>query len=217
MLAAVIFDVDGTLLDTERLYIQAWKQAGALLGYPMTDALMYSTRGRDGQTVQRLMAEALGEDFPYDEVRKLRVSLAEEAISREKNLCKPGAMELLTELSRLGIPFAAATTTDKDLTAAHLEAAGLARLVTHRVTGDMVEHSKPAPDIYLKAAALLGVAPGECLAVEDSLTGLAAATAAGMQTVWIPDLHSNPCPGQAHCSRRYESLTQLLKDLPQWI
>ena len=85
MLAAVIFDVDGTLLDTERLYIQAWKQAGALLGYPMTDALMYSTRGRDGQTVQRLMAEALGEDFPYDEVRKLRVSLAEEAISREND------------------------------------------------------------------------------------------------------------------------------------
>lgn len=211
---AFIFDIDGTLLDTERIYIASWKQAAAEQGYTLSDELMLRTRSRSTAQGRQIMQEALGLDFPYDEIRKRRVELAEAAIAKDDALLKPGAKALLLALQERRIPFAAATSTGKAHTQAHLAIAGLDRLLIHRITGDMVARGKPNPDIFLEAAALLGVAPENCLVVEDSHPGLAAAKAAGMRSLWIPDQSTNPNPADAECLRRYQSLWEVLEDIP---
>ncbi len=217
MIKGIIFDIDGTLMDTERIYHEAWMQACAERGYLLRDELFYSILGITVEATERIMQDALDWNFPYWEVRQRRVELAEKAIASDKALLKPGAMELLNLLQDKQIPFAAATSTEHDLTQAHLRAAGLDKILSKVVTGNMVTNGKPAPDIYLKAASILEIKPEHCLAVEDTKAGLASAAAAGMKTVWIPDLHSNPTPGHADCFRQYHSLEELINEIPRLI
>lgn len=187
MLKAVIFDVDGTLLDTERIYMQAWKDAAAELGYVMTDELLRKTRAVDAKVAARIFEEEIGNGFSYAETRPIRVRIAEEIIERESPILKPGVLELLTFLQQKGIRLSVASSTNTKTTKEHLAINGIADRFEVIVGGDMIEKGKPNPDIFLKAAQLLREAPEDCIVVEDSPAGIRAGTAAGMKAVLVPD------------------------------
>ena len=188
MLEAVIFDVDGTLLDTERIYMRAWKEAGRLAGYEISDEVLQKTRGLSVQAEIPIFQRACGADFPFDAVRIERSRLAEVWISNERNLQKPGAAEVLTFLRERHIPMAVASATGLEKTKAHLDCAGLLPFFSAVVGGDMAVRKKPDPEPFLLAASLLGVKPAHCLVVEDSAPGVLSGHAAGLQVVLIPDL-----------------------------
>lgn len=188
MLKAVIFDVDGTLLDTERIYMQAWKDAAAELGYVMTDELLRKTRAVNAKDAARIFEAEIGNGFSYEKTRPIRVRIAEENIERESPVLKPGVLELLAFLRQKGIRLAVASSTNTKTTKAHLAINGLLDYFEVIVGGDMIEKGKPNPDIFLKAAELLGEVSENCIVVEDSPAGIRAGTAAGMKAVLVPDL-----------------------------
>ena len=188
MLKAVIFDVDGTLLDTERIYMRAWQDAAAELGYIMPMELLRKTRAVNAKDAARMFEEEIGNGFSYEKTRPIRVRIAEEIIERESPILKPGVLELLVFLQQKGIRLAVASSTNTKTTKAHLAINGIADCFEVIVGGDMIEKGKPNPDIFLKAAELLGEAPENCIVVEDSPAGIRAGSAAGMKTVLIPDL-----------------------------
>ena len=187
MIKAVIFDVDGTLLDTERIYMKAWKEAAAEAGYVMPDSVLQKTRAVNTKDAARIFEEEIGNGFSYQAVRPIRVRIAEEIIKRESPILKPGVLELLAFLEGKGIRLSVASSTNQQGTREHLAESRILDRFEVVVGGDMVTNGKPHPDIFLKAAEALGAAPEECIVVEDSPAGIRAAYAAGMKAVLVPD------------------------------
>lgn len=187
MIKAVIFDVDGTLLDTERIYMKAWKEAAAEAGYVMPDSVLQKTRAVNTKDAARIFEEEIGNGFSYQAVRPIRVRIAEEIIKRESPILKPGVLELLAFLEGKGIRLSVASSTNQQGTREHLAESRILDRFEVVVGGDMVTNGKPHPDIFLKAAEALGAAPEECIVVEDSPAGIRAAHAAGMKAVLVPD------------------------------
>lgn len=189
MLKTVIFDIDGTLLNTEPVYMQAWMEAGKLFGYHVTREALLQTRAVSKQIAIERLQYYCGADFPYDTVRKERVRIAEELfqITPPEQLRMPGALETLQWLKDRKITLAAATSTERDQTMAHLAQSELTGFFSAIVCGDMVEKGKPDPEIFLRAAELVGADPKECLVVGDTPADVLAAAAAGMKMVLIPD------------------------------
>ena len=184
---AVIFDMDGTLLDTESVFRTIVFEVCTELGFEMTDAVHVSMVGGSHEHTNKLLLEAYGVSFPYtlfDE--RCRVIMRERSHSGVP--VKAGALELVTELRERNIPTAVATSSRNPHAKHHLTAAGLYDLFETIVTRDDVVNPKPHPEPYLTAARRLGVDPLKCLALEDSHAGVHAAHAAGMQTVMVPDL-----------------------------
>jgi HAD superfamily hydrolase (TIGR01509 family) len=184
---AVIFDMDGTLLDTESVFKTIVFEVCTELGFEMTDAVHMSMVGGSHENTNRLLIESYGVAFPYalfDE--RCRVIMRERSHSGVP--VKPGARELVTELRQRGIPTAVATSSRNPHAQHHLGAAGLLEMFETIVTRDDVINPKPHPEPYLTAARRLGIDPLKCLALEDSHSGVRAAHAAGMQTVMVPDL-----------------------------
>lgn len=188
---AVIFDMDGTLLDTESVFRAIVFEVCLELGFEMTDAVHISMVGGSHERTNQLLLDAYGAHFPY--------ALFDErcrAIMRERSHAgvpvKRGAREFITELHQRGIPTAVATSSRQAHAEHHLMMAELYELFDTVVTRDDVDNPKPHPEPYLLAASRLGIDPIHCLALEDSHTGVQAAHAAGMQTVMVPDLvHPN--------------------------
>ncbi len=184
---AAIFDMDGTLLDTEAVFREIVYDVCGELGFEMTDAVHHSMVGSSHERTNQLLIEAYGVAFPYalfDE--KCRVVMRER--SHGGVPVKPGAVEFVTELRNRGIPTAVATSSRNPHASHHLGAAGLLDLFETVVTRDDVVNPKPHPEPYLTAAKRLGIEPDACLALEDSHAGVRAAHAAGMQTIMVPDL-----------------------------
>lgn len=208
----VIFDVDGTLLDTERIYMEGWRQGGALLGYPVPDAALVRTRAVSRAVALPIYQAYCGEDFPYDAVRAHRTRIAEEIIaaSTPEQLWKPGVREVLEALRERGCRMAVATSTGLEFTLAHLKQAELLDYFQAVVTGEMVERGKPAPDIFLLAAQRLGSRPEDCAVVGDSPADVFAGFDAGMDVYLIPDqVPANP-DTVARSRRVLEHLGQLI-------
>lgn len=188
MIQAVIFDIDGTLLDTERIYVRAWQAAAREMGYEMPDDLMRRTRAISAKIAAGIMESEIGNGFSYEKVGARRHQISEEIVERESPVLKPGALEILDAVKARGMKIAAATSSRKAHTDRHLELNGLLDRLPVRITGDMIEHGKPFPDIFLKAAEAVGVEPERCLVVEDSPAGVSAGAAAGMRVLLVPDL-----------------------------
>ena len=186
-LQAVVFDMDGVLIDSEVLYKKHAHQTARELGFEISDELHRSTIGLTGPEGEALVRAELGDDFPFEEFdyiwrRKVAVSMMQHVP------LKPGVREILELLERLEIPSAVATSSSGENAEHHLSRADILHHFDVVVCGDDVENSKPHPEPFLLAAERLEVEPEDCLAVEDSHNGVRSAHGAGMQTIMMPDL-----------------------------
>lgn len=189
-LSAVILDLDGLMIDTERVARRAWKQAASDFGHTMDETLFSEMTGRRREDVRTVVMEALGDEFPYAEVRQRRDDYFREAIEHKEVEPKPGLFHLLGTIEELGLKLAIATSGHREVTFLKLSAIGLRDRFETVVCGDDIEHGKPAPDIFLDAARRLGVPPSHCVVLEDSDIGARAADAAGMRVIVVPGLES---------------------------
>jgi len=185
--AAVIFDLDGLLFDTESLYQDAIMTAADELGHDMTPAIFHTMIGRPLAQTRAFLLQQYGSSFPVDELfatwhRHFAV------IVETRLTVKPGAVELLNALDTLGLPRGIATSSSHKTVQHHLGAHDLAERFHKVVASGDYANGKPAPDPYLLAAKQLGVDPHFCVALEDSHNGVRSAAAAGMMTIMVPDL-----------------------------
>jgi HAD superfamily hydrolase (TIGR01509 family) len=184
---AIVFDMDGTLLDTEMVFRDIVYDVSTQLGFEMTETVHLAMVGSSHEVTNALLVEAYGVTFPYamfdQQCRVLMKARMAEVVP-----VKTGVRELLAELKSRGIPAAVCTSSRSPHALGHLGTAGLLDEFATIVTRDDVTHPKPHPEPYLTAARRLGLAPEVCLAVEDSHSGVRSAHAAGLQTVMIPDL-----------------------------
>ena len=187
MIRAVIFDMDGTLIDTEKYYRIFWPKALAEFGYHMTDEQALSMRSLGRPFAPARLRQWFGEELDYDAVRQRRKDMMEECLDREGIRRKPGALELVQRLKADGITTAVATATDPERTAKYLRLTGLEGYFDRLISATQVKEGKPSPDIYLYACEQLGLKPEECLAVEDSPNGVLSAYRAGCKVVMVPD------------------------------
>lgn len=184
--AAVIFDMDGLMLDSERAIIGCLAEAARELGNDLPDVLWLSMVGHSEAVCRHLLDEAVGE--AQRDLILQRSHVRYDAVVAAGVPHRPGIVAMLDFLDVRGIPRAVATSTRRPLALRKLEAAGLLSRFDAICTSSDVEHPKPAPDIYLLAATSLRVDPARCLVLEDSPTGVRAALAAGMHPIQIPDL-----------------------------
>jgi beta-phosphoglucomutase family hydrolase len=185
---AVIFDMDGLLLDTEKVARTAWQQGARDYGFELSDQLFTEVIGLTREGIQRKLFDVFGPLFPHDQVRAKRTEYFQELLQKHGVPVKEGAVQLLAMLKQLDVPCALATSTHLPIAAAELKEAGLVDYFQALVGGDQIQNGKPAPDIFLKAAAQLGIPPEECIVLEDSNAGIKAAAAAGMTAIMVPDL-----------------------------
>lgn len=211
----VLFDMDGIVLDTEKLYTRFWVEAAQSLGYPMTHEMALGMRSLSRQAGEKQLKAYLGENADYFAVRETRIRMMEAFIEENGVELKPGIHELLAFLKEHDIKTSIATSSPLDRTKKYLSQVGLVDDFDALVSGHMVEHGKPEPDIYVYAASNLGLKPEECLVLEDSPTGILAAYRAGCVPVMIPDQDE---PDEEVKTRVYavvnslQSVSQLLYD-----
>ncbi len=207
---AVLFDLDGTLIDTEKYYRRFWPQSLAHFGYEMSDERALSMRSLGRPFAPARLKEWYGEDFDYDTIRAYRKGLVEEAVREEGITVKPGARELLTFLKEEGIIRAVTTATDVERTTRFLGSVGLAEYFDRFCSAADVPEGKPSPDVYLTACGQLGVEPSEALAVEDAPNGILSAHRAGCKVIFVPDQTKEEPTVEPLCYAKVETLADII-------
>lgn len=185
---AVVFDMDGVIFDSERAVMQCWKELADKYQIPDIEKAVLSCTGTTMKRTREIMLEIYGEDFPYDIYAKESSAIYHSRYDDGRLPMKPGVVELLIFLKEDGKKIALASSTRRQTVTNQLKDAGILDFFDKMICGDMVEHSKPAPDIFLKACAELGVAPERAYAIEDSYNGIRAAHAGHLHPIMVPDL-----------------------------
>ncbi len=212
---AILFDMDGLMLDSECLYQEAWKRAAAELGYTLDADLYLSLVGRSNAEAERTFAQVYGADFPTVAFRAGWDAHWHELVAQQGIPLKPGLLALLDWVEQQSLPKAVGTSSNQAEAEVCLTAAGIRDRFATVVTVDQVQAGKPAPDIFLTAAQRLGVPPDQCLVLEDSNAGVAAAQAAGMAVIMVPDLQTPTAASTAIALHIYPSLHGVLSWLQQ--
>ncbi len=185
---AVVFDMDGVLFDTEVVCMKAWMAVAEKNGLPDMETVFPRCIGLNSNDSRQIVREAYGEGFDYPAFRQEAAVWLQEYLRRNGLPIKPGVREILEWLKGSGYIVGLASSTRSSSVFTYLDRAGMREYFQTVVTGDMVEHSKPRPDIYLMACGRLGVEPGQAYAIEDSPNGIRSAHAAGMRPIMVPDM-----------------------------
>ena len=206
----VLFDMDGVVIDSERLFARFWMAAAADLGFPMTyeQALQLRSLRRE-QGIEK-MQSFFGPAADFDEIRAHRIELMEAHIAQYGVDEKPGIRELLACLKEKNIPCAITSSSALAVIRERLGRLGILEDFTALCSGKDVPNGKPAPDIYLAGAAAIGVPPEHCLAIEDSPTGLEAAWRAGCMGVFVPDQDQPDALTLSRCFAKADSLLDVM-------
>ncbi|WP_329355158.1 HAD family phosphatase [Vibrio natriegens] len=210
---AAIFDMDGLLLDTERVCMRVFQEACEVQQLPFYKEVYLSIIGRNAAGIEAIFRKAYGNDL--DRLHQEWRTRYNAVVKHQAIPVKEGVVELLEWLKEQSLPIAVATSTAKDVAKIKLELAGLSKYIDNLTTGCEVSSGKPDPEIYLLAANRLNVEPTKCLAFEDSNNGVRAAVAANMSTYQIPDL-VEPCDEVRQFGHSIvPSLHDVLKELKQ--
>ena len=185
---AVIFDMDGLMIDTEKVALQLWKDAGKSCGWELRHELLLKLVGQAGVTARKILAQELGPEFPYDDARAKRIEFEALYYRDDPVPLKPGLLEILDLFKAEHLPLAVSTSTPRPRVDPLLKKAGIFDRFDSIICGDEVVHPKPDPEICLRNAERLGMEPAACLVLEDSRAGIAAAHAAGTIAVMVPDV-----------------------------
>lgn len=207
----VLFDMDGVVIDSERLYTRFWMEAAADLGFPMTlqQALQLRSLGRGPG--QAKLESFFGPAVRFDAIRARRIELMDVYIAEHGVDEKPGIRALLAYLRENGIPCAITSSSTIPVIGQHLGKLGLLDYFTALRSGKDVPKGKPAPDIYLEGAAAIGVEPECCIAIEDSPAGLEAAWRAGCMGVFVPDQDQPDEVTLSRCFAKADSLFDVME------
>lgn len=185
---SVIFDMDGTIFDSERLVLDCWECVGERHGIPGIREVFIRCIGTNKLRTQEIVFGHYGKDFPYETFSEESSALFHELTEKEGIPVKPGTAELLNYLSEHKIPMGLASSTRLAVVTQELKAAGLYDYFQVVVGGDLLRNSKPAPDIYLMTCERMGILPGNTYAIEDSYNGIRSAHSAGMHPIMVPDM-----------------------------
>lgn len=216
MIKAVVFDMDGVLFDTERMGSRAWQAVADRMGLSEIETARLGCVGLNRNDEIVFLKDWYGKDFPIE--RFLEESALElERLTEEEGISlKPGVREILAYLEEQHMPVAICSSSRVDKIRSNLQHAQISEQYFQAIIGgDLVQHSKPEPDIYLKACEALGLPPQNCIAVEDSPNGIHSAYHAGMQVVMIPDMIMPTPELLSMCICKRENLGELQHFLDQ--
>lgn len=183
----VLFDMDGVILDSEKLYTRFWLEGAHALGFPMTREQAMGLRGMNLAEAARKIGTYFGSPDYYEPIKNKRIELMDAYIAKMGVEPKPGIQEILEFLKASHIPCAITTASPVERVKQYLIPLGLYDYFHAVCTAYDVAHGKPEPDIYLYGAKVLGQAPGSCIAIEDSAAGIRSAHAAGCMATLVPD------------------------------
>lgn len=208
---SVVFDMDGVLFDTQKVYCQTWIEVAEILGIKDMDEPAFYCIGRNRKDQEEILNRYYPQGFPFDEFYRLKNEVFDAHIEKDGVPLKAGTREILEYLKSINAKIAIASSSRIDVIEHHLAETGLSGMFDRIIGGNMVEHSKPSPDIYLKACSELGVKSEDTFAVEDSYNGVRAAVAAGMKAIMIPDVQPPTEEFDKVIFARFESLRELQK------
>ncbi len=210
MIKGVIFDMDGTMFDTEPISALSWQKAGEKLGISVSMELINKLIGKNPTVVNRLFREYLGEDLDIPAFRAAREEAFNQMILTDGVPFKKGLTDLLAYLKAEQIPRMVATSTSRKRASFVLEQSGIAGDFNAFIYGDDIAASKPDPDIFLAAAKRLQQEPKDCLILEDSVAGLSAGIASGSPVIYIPDVEEVPWEIQEKVTAKVSDLGQVI-------
>ena len=206
---AVIFDMDGLMLDSEQMAQTAWRRALAGWGLALPDDLYLQLIGRAAPDTKTILRNAFGAALPVEEAYTRKQQYLDNEIALKGIPLKPGLLELLDFLDALRMPKAVASSTHRAFVMRKLTLTGLLPRFDAVSCGDEVANGKPAPDVFLSAAERLGVPAERCVVLEDSDAGIRAAHAAGMIPILVPDLKPPTAEIAALTHRVFPSLVEV--------
>ena len=208
----ILFDMDGTLFDTEKHYQWAWRKAIADDGYELDASEVLKLRSLGAPYNVAQFQEWFGEDVDYHAIRQERMNLMKNMLTNEIPV-KPQVPQTLEKLRQMGYSMAVVTATGQEQAVSNLKLAGVLPFFDHVISASMVKRGKPAPDVYLHACEVLEVQPENCYAVEDSPNGVMSAHAAGCRTIMIPDLTQPDAELSRLLYRKLDSFEELINIL----
>ncbi|MBQ4505625.1 MAG: HAD family hydrolase [Firmicutes bacterium] len=212
---AVIFDMDGTLLNTEHMLIECWCETAEIYGLDREELVrtLHACIGLKAQDTQEIFRNVYGEDFDYELFYGESGNRLMQKVEDGYLEIKPGACEILEDLSSRGVVTALGTSTRSSKTAARIKAAKMEKYFPIVVCGDMVQRGKPEPDVFLAVIEKLGLEPGEVFIVEDSNAGTEAAWRAGARVLMVPDILPPSEDTKQRCEAIFEDLFGVMEYL----
>jgi HAD superfamily hydrolase (TIGR01509 family) len=208
---AVIFDLDGLMLDSERPSFLAWRQALSEMGYSFSEDQYAQVLGYRIEEEEQIFYNTFGQNLPFYEILNKKQMYLDEYMAAYGIAIKPGLLEVLDLLEKLSKRMAVASGSSNELVQQRLVHIGLNKRFETIVTGTDVQHGKPSPDIFLLAAKKLGITPDLCIVLEDSEAGIQAAHSAGMIPIMVPDIAR---PSEKALSQAWKICSSLREVLP---
>ncbi len=216
MISTVIFDMDGTLYNTELIYFECYRTAAAEMGLDFTFDLFAQGVGISREEANKFIKQHFGQDTDTDQLQRRTYQLVENYLQRGGNIpFMPGAKDTVKLFYKRGLTLGLASSNIRKWVDFYLDKTGLAKYFTAITTCEDVEHLKPNPEVYLRAAAKLGADPTHCLVFEDSVAGATAGIRAGMRTCMIPNIKRPDTFIREHAFKIYDSFLQVPADVDE--